>query len=75
MLQLGQQLITYQILLVLIIQSNILYVNQLQLWLYMSAIIVLIYEYTFGVGDGHEDDDGNMELDIGDLGLGVMCCW
>ena len=74
MLQLGQQLITYQILLVLIIQSNILYVNQLQLWLYMSAIIVLIYEYTVGVGDGHDDDDGNMDW-ILVIWLGVMCCW
>ena len=55
MLQLAQQFITYKILLVLIIQSNISYAYQLQLWLYMSAIIALIYKYHVDAGD---EDDG-----------------
>ena len=67
MLQLMQQDLMNKILLVLIIQSNSLYLNQLQLWLYMSAVIVLICWYYIGVGGGGSGD-GYVDDGIGYMG-------
>ena len=39
--------------------------NQLQLWLYMSAIIVLIHAYHIDVGD---DGIGHLVLNTSDMG-------
>ena len=55
------------------LQSNILYVNQYNLWLDISAIIVLVCIYGIGVGDSSDEcaiyrDDGIGYLDGGGYG-------
>ena len=74
MLQLVQQFIINKILLVLTIQSNILYLNQYNLWLDISTIIALVCMYVIGVGDGHGDgytDNGVGNVDVGGYAVGI----
>ena len=46
-----------------------MYVNQYNLWLEISAIIVLVSIYGIGVADGCDGGDGYM--DVREYGIGV----